>query len=68
MFTSAIDVSGGAGQDASQEKITFAYGALSQEFRGQSQTGQQLAPVFTGWNQMKNMGINAYPSFGTAAP
>ena len=66
-FVTATNVAGASGDDASKETVKFAFGAVSQEFRGQSQTGAPLAPVFSGWNAMKNLNIPGYPAFGTPA-
>lgn len=67
-FVTSTKVAGGTGEDASKETVSFAFGAASQEFKGQSPSGAPLTPAFAGWNVMKNMNIAAYPGFGTVAP
>jgi type VI secretion system secreted protein Hcp len=67
VFVTKTDVAGGSGEENTKETITFAFGATSQEFRGQSATGAQLQPVWSGWNQMKNVAVGVFPAFGAAA-
>ena len=66
-YVTGTDISGGTGEESTKETIKFAFGAASQDFRAQSPTGTQRAPVFSGWNIMKNIAVTSYPALGTPA-
>ena len=66
-FVTATDTTGGTGEEITRETIKFAFGAASQDFRAQGPTGTPLAPVFSGWNIIKNIAVTSYPTLGTPA-
>ena len=67
-FITATETSGGTGQEGTSETIKFAFGAASQSFQRQTSTGALSGEVlFGGWNAIRNIGIAAYPAFGTPA-
>ena len=68
VFVTATETSGGTGQEGTSETIKFAFGAASQSFQRQTSTGALSGEtLFAGWNSMRNIGIAAYPAFGTPA-
>jgi type VI secretion system secreted protein Hcp len=52
VFVSSVNHSGDG--DATQETVTFAYGAVRQRYTPQSPTGVALVPIEFGWNQVAN--------------
>ena len=67
-FITATETSGGTGAEGTTETIKFAFGAASQSFQRQTPTGALSGEsLFGGWNAIRNMGVPAYPAFGTPA-
>jgi type VI secretion system secreted protein Hcp len=66
-FVTATEASGGTGADATNETVKFAFGAATQLYQRASTTGPlPTEPLSAGWNVMRNLGISAYPAFGSA--
>jgi type VI secretion system secreted protein Hcp len=58
----SIQQSGSGGADSSQENVTFAYGAFSQQYTPQDAKGSGGPSVFAGWNATTGDLIATYPN------
>jgi type VI secretion system secreted protein Hcp len=57
----SIQHSGSGGEDSSQENVSFAYAAVSQQYTQQNATGGESS-VFAGWNATTGALIATYPN------
>ena len=64
VFVTDIQWSGGTGDDAAKEDVTFAYGALQVQYSPQSITGQKGTAVTGGWNRVTNSNNFNVPGIG----
>jgi type VI secretion system secreted protein Hcp len=53
-YPTAQQQSASAGDDTTQEKLTFTYGGLAFRYVGQTPTGAAMPPVLTKWSQITN--------------
>jgi type VI protein secretion system component Hcp len=54
VFVTDIDVSGGGGEDALEETVTLAYGAMQVTYTPLSATGAPVKQQVATWNQVTN--------------
>lgn len=55
VFVVGYQHAGSSGDDAPQETITFAYGAVKETYKSQKPDGTLSGKVEFGWSQIKNM-------------
>ena len=58
---SSIQQSGALGDDAPTEEVSFSYGAVSEQYIQQDNTGNIGQTVFAGWNATQGALIQTYP-------
>lgn len=54
VYVTKVEWSGGSGEDAPEENVTFVYGAMQVQYTQQDATGQPLGTSEVAWSQVLN--------------